>query len=83
MMGIIVSQMPLGEDETERAWIFGDAEFAMMIEALFRPLRNETASPEGKQRIRDRYGTGGHVQNPEPQRQDDVSSAGQDGIYDL
>ena len=57
MTGIIVSQMPLGEDETERAWIFGDAEFAMMMEALFRPLRNEMASPEGKQRIQDRYGT--------------------------
>ena len=57
MMGIIVSQMSLGEDETERAWIFGEAEFAMMMEALFRPLRNEMASPEGRQRIQDRYGT--------------------------
>lgn len=55
--GIIVSQMALGEDDTERAWRFGDAEFAMMMEALFRPLRNEMASPDGKQRIQDRYGT--------------------------
>ena len=56
MMGVIVSQMPLGEDEIERTWVFGDAEFAMLMEALFRPLRTETASPEGKQRIEDRYG---------------------------
>lgn len=56
MMGVIVSHMPLGENETERAWVFGDAEFAMMMGALFRPLRNEMASPAGKQRIQDRYG---------------------------
>lgn len=56
MMGIIVSQMPLGEDETERAWVFGEAEFAMLIEALFRSLRTEMASPEGRQRVGDRYG---------------------------
>lgn len=56
MMGIVTSQMSLGEDETERAWIFGDAEFAMLMEALFRTLRNEMDSPEGKQRIQDRYG---------------------------
>ena len=56
MMGVIVSQMPLGEDEIERAWVFGDAEFAMLMEALFQPLRKEMASPEGRQRIEDRYG---------------------------
>lgn len=56
MMGVIVSQMPLGEDETERAWVFGDAEFAMLMEALFRSLRGEMASPEGRQRVGDRYG---------------------------
>ena len=57
MMGVIVSQMPLGEDEIERAWVFGDAEFAMLMEALFQPLRKEMASPEGRQRIEDRYGS--------------------------
>jgi hypothetical protein len=56
MMGVIVSQLPLGEDEAERAWVFGDAEFAMLMEALFRSLRTEMASPEGRQRISDRYG---------------------------
>ena len=56
MMGIITSQLSLGEDETERAWIFGDAEFAMLMESLFRPLRAEMESPEGKLRIQDRYG---------------------------
>jgi len=56
MMGVIVSHMPLGENEAERAWVFGDAEFAMMMDALFRSLRNEMVSPAGKQRIQDRYG---------------------------
>lgn len=56
MMGVVVSQMPLGENEVERAWVFGDTEFAIMITALFRPLRNEMSSPAGKQRIQDRYG---------------------------
>lgn len=56
MMGVIVSQMPLGEDEAERAWVFGDAEFAMLMEALFRSLRTEMTSPEGRQRVGDRYG---------------------------
>ena len=56
MIGVIVSQMPLGEDEIERGWVFGDAEFAMLMEALFRPLRSEMASAEGRQRIEDRYG---------------------------
>lgn len=56
MMGVIVSQMPLGGCEAERAWMFGDAEFAMMMTALFRPLRNEMSSAAGKQRIQDRYG---------------------------
>ncbi len=57
MMSVIVSQMPLGEDEIERAWVFGDAEFSMLMEALFRPLRSELASPDGRKRIEDRYGT--------------------------
>jgi len=56
MMGVIISHMPLAENETERAWIFGDAEFAIMMAALFRSLRNEMASPAGKLRIQERYG---------------------------
>lgn len=56
MIGVIVSQMPLAEDDVERAWVFGDAEFALMLEALFRPLRSEMVSPAGRRRIEDRYG---------------------------
>jgi len=57
MIDVIVSNMPLGEDEVERAWSFGESEFQMLMEALFRPLRNQLASPEGELRIRERYGT--------------------------
>jgi hypothetical protein len=57
MMGVIVSQMPLGEDEIERAWVFGDAEFALLMDALFRSLRNELVSPSGRRHTEDRYGS--------------------------
>ncbi|UCH75859.1 MAG: hypothetical protein JSU82_08565 [Rhodospirillales bacterium] len=56
MMGVIVSQMPLGENETERGWVFGDSEFAMLMQALFRSLRVQLAAPTGRERVRDRYG---------------------------
>jgi len=57
MIDLIVANMPLGEDETERSWTFGEAEFHLLMEALFRPLRYQLATPDGAQRMRDRYGT--------------------------
>lgn len=57
MVDVIVANLPLGEDETERSWTFGHAEFHLLMEALFRPLRNQMATPGGAQRMRDRYGT--------------------------
>lgn len=57
LIDIIRSEMPLGDDEAERGWTFGAAEFRLLMGALFRPLRDEMASPEGRQRMRDRYGT--------------------------
>ncbi len=56
MIGVVISHMPLPEDEAERGWVFGDAEFALMMDALFRPLRIELASTAGRRRIEERYG---------------------------
>lgn len=57
LINVIISEMPLGEDAAERDWFFGEAEFRMLMTALFRPLRKQMDSAEGRQRIKDRYGT--------------------------
>lgn len=56
MIDVVTGNLPLGEDETERSWRFGPADFHMLMEALFRPLRNQLSSPDGEQRMQDRYG---------------------------
>lgn len=56
MIDLITANLPLGEDETERNWTFGEAEFHLLMEALLRPLRNQMSTPEGHQRMQDRYG---------------------------
>lgn len=57
LIGVIASEMPLGEDPVERDWCFREAEFNMLMTALFRPLRKQMEGAEGQQRIKDRYGT--------------------------
>lgn len=56
MMGVIVSEMPLTENGAEGDWVFGETEFALLMDAMFRPLRSQMASRAGRQRIEDRYG---------------------------
>lgn len=56
LVDIINSNMPLGKDEVERDWTFGEPEFRMLMEALFAPLRRQMATEEGARQLRDRYG---------------------------
>lgn len=56
MIDVINSHMPLGEDEVERNWTFGEPEFRMLIEALFAPLRRQMATADGDRHLRERYG---------------------------
>jgi hypothetical protein len=57
MIGVIADEMSLGEDPVERDWTFRDDEFHMLVQALFKPLRKQMEGREGRQRIKDRYGT--------------------------
>lgn len=57
LVGVIAGEMSLGEDSIERDWVFRDAEFRMLMTALFKPLRREMDTSDGQQRIKDRYGT--------------------------
>lgn len=56
-VGVIAGEMPLGEDPVERDWCFREAEFHLLMTALFRPLRRQMETDDGQQRIKDRYGT--------------------------
>ncbi len=56
LIGIVNSHLPLGEDDVERNWTFGEPEFRMLIEALFAPLRRQMATADGARQLRDRYG---------------------------
>lgn len=56
LIDIVNSHMPLGEDEVERKHSFGEAEFRLLIDALFAPLRREMETGDGARRLRDRYG---------------------------
>ncbi|MBE9558415.1 MAG: hypothetical protein IMF08_16280 [Proteobacteria bacterium] len=57
LIGVIAGEMSLGEDAVERDWCFREAEFHMLMTALFKPLRGQIETGEGQQRIKDRYGT--------------------------
>ncbi|MCK5622657.1 MAG: hypothetical protein KAJ11_10240 [Alphaproteobacteria bacterium] len=57
LIGVIAGEMSLGEDAVERDWCFREAEFHMLMTALFKPLRGKIETGEGQQRIKDRYGT--------------------------
>jgi len=57
LIGLISTEMPLGEDSIERDWCFREPEFGMMMGALFKPLRKLMDSPEGRKRIKERYGS--------------------------
>ncbi len=57
LIGVISGNMVLSEDETEKNWIFGEAEFSLLIDALFRPLRKQLLDPDGAINLRERYGT--------------------------
>ena len=57
LVGVIAGEMSLGEDTIERDWAFREAEFHLLMTALFKPLRRQMDTREGQQRIKDRYGT--------------------------
>ena len=57
LIGVIAAEMPLGEDTVERGWCFRESEFHLLMTALFKPLRKQMETGEGRQRIKDRYGT--------------------------
>lgn len=57
LVGVIAGEMSLGEDTIERDWAFREAEFHLLMTALFKPLRRQMDTGEGQQRIKDRYGT--------------------------
>lgn len=57
LIGVIAGEMPLGDDTFERDWVFREAEFRMLMTALFRPLYKLMETGEGQQRIKDRYGS--------------------------
>jgi hypothetical protein len=57
LIGVIAEEMSLGEDPIERDWCFREAEFLMLMTALFRPLRRQMETSAGQQHIKDRYGT--------------------------
>jgi hypothetical protein len=57
LIGVISSEMPLGEDAVERDWSFREAEFNLLMTALLRPLRKQMETSEGQMRIKDRYGS--------------------------
>lgn len=56
LIEIVNAHMPLGEDEAERSWSVGEAEFRLLTGALFAPLQREMATGEGARRLRERYG---------------------------
>lgn len=56
LIGVIAADMPLGADAVERGWRFREAEFHLLMTALFKPLRKQMETGEGQQRINDRYG---------------------------
>lgn len=56
MIGLIESGMPMADDDGERRWSFGEAEFRLLMEALFRPLREQMANIECRRRMHERYG---------------------------
>jgi hypothetical protein len=57
LIGVIATEMPLGENTVERVWCFREAEFHMLMDALFKPLRKQMESGVGQPRIKERYGT--------------------------
>jgi len=57
LIGVIATEMPLGENTVERDWSFREDEFNLLMEALFKPLRNQMESGIGRPRIKERYGT--------------------------
>ncbi|MCK5275807.1 MAG: hypothetical protein KAR37_14240 [Alphaproteobacteria bacterium] len=57
LVGVIASEMSLGEDTVERNWCFREAEFHLLMTALFKPLRKQMETSVGQQHIKDRYGT--------------------------
>lgn len=57
LIGVIAGEMPLGEDAAERGWCFREAEFRLLMTALFGPLYKLMAIGDGQRRVKDRYGT--------------------------
>lgn len=57
LIGVIAAEMSLGEDTIERNWCFREAEFHLLMTALFKPLRKQMETSDGQQHIKDRYGT--------------------------
>jgi hypothetical protein len=57
LIGVIATEMPLGEDPVERDWCFRETEFHMLIDALFKPLRMQMENNVTRPRILERYGT--------------------------
>lgn len=58
MKGFFDRTMANAKDERERAWIFGDIEFHLLMSALYAELASVVADEESRAVLRERYGDG-------------------------